>query len=130
MQVNFYYIEDEIHGRPISAIPSRAEIEQLLDNGLKDLYHPAKMSQKYPYSFIDITLENPSDEIEQNNEALRLTQLLDVDKEIIEEIITDQRPRADSYPDFFLILFKCLSVAEEEPKIKTYGTSSRRYHTG
>jgi len=118
MKVNFYYIEDEIHGRPISAIPSRVEIAQLLDDGLKDLYHPAKMSQKYPYSFIDITLENPSDEIDQNDEALRLTQLLDVDKEIIEEIITDQRPRADSYPDFFLILFKCLTVAEEEPKIK------------
>ncbi len=117
MIVNYFYIVDEVHGRPIAEIPSRADLD-LPDYGLKDAYHPAKMSQKYPYSFIDITLENPSDEIDQNDEALRLTHLLDLDKEIIEEIITDQRPRADSYPDFFLILFKCLTVAEEEPKIK------------
>ena len=117
MIVNYFYIVDEVHGRPIAEIPSRADL-QLPDQGLKDVYHPAKMSQKYPYSFIDITLEDPNDEIEKNEEALRLTHLLDVDKEIIEEIITDQRPRADSYPDFFLILFKCLTVAEEEPKIK------------
>jgi magnesium transporter len=118
MIVNYFYIADEIHGRPISAIPTRAEIKRLPDQGLKDLYHPAKMSHKYPYSFIDITLENPIDEIDKNEEALRLTQLLDIPQDIIEEIITDQRPRADSYPDFFLILFKCLTVTKEEPQIK------------
>ncbi|MBN2155724.1 MAG: hypothetical protein JW776_06755 [Candidatus Lokiarchaeota archaeon] len=117
MKVNYFYIADEVHGRPISAIPTRAEIEELVDDGLKDEFHPAKMSQKYPYSFIDITLENPKDEIEQNQEALRLTQLLDIPQEIIEEIITDQRPRADIYPDFFLILFKCLTVTQETSTI-------------
>ncbi len=117
MIVNYFYIVDEVHGRPIAEIPSRANL-QLPDQGLKDVYHPAKMSQKYPYSFIDITLENPNNVIDENEEALRLTHLLDVGKDIIEEIITDQRPRADSYPDFFLILFKCLTVAEEDSKIK------------
>lgn len=117
MKVNYFYIADEVHGRPIAEIPSRADLERP-DQGLKDIYHPAKMSRKYPYTFIDITLENPSDEIEQNEEALRLTTLLDIPQDIIEEIITDQRPRADSYPDFFLILFKCLTVAEDDPIIK------------
>lgn len=111
MKVNYFYITDEIHGRPI------AEIATSGIQGLKEEFHPAKMAANYAYTFIDIVLENESDNIEENEEAIRLKELIDIPQDIIEEIITDQRPRADSYPDFYLILFKSLTVEKRQTKI-------------
>ncbi|MHA1820448.1 MAG: magnesium transporter CorA family protein [Promethearchaeota archaeon] len=104
MKINYFIVTDEVHGRPITEMSS-SNIEEL-----KTKYHPVKLMNENLYSFIDIELEDQSNLIEQNVEALRLHEILDISQDTMEEIITDQRPRADDYQDFFLILFKNLSL--------------------
>ncbi|MHA1341881.1 MAG: magnesium transporter CorA family protein [Promethearchaeota archaeon] len=104
MEIHYYCVTDEVHGRPIIEVKS-SDI-----NGLKDEFHPFKLSKDNIYTFIDILLENENNVIEKNEEALRLKELLDIPQDVIEEIITDQRPRADKYSDFYLILFKSFSI--------------------
>ncbi len=108
MQLNYFYITDEVHGRPIAETAS-SDIE-----GFKTNFHPLKLAEIYSYTFIDILIEDER-KIDENKEAHLLKELLDVPLDIIEEIITDQRPRADHYPEFYLILFKCFTSTVEEP---------------
>ncbi|MBD3350697.1 MAG: hypothetical protein GF364_04335 [Candidatus Lokiarchaeota archaeon] len=112
MKVSYYYIKDEIHGRPIT------ETRHSDLSGLTEEYHPKRLSSKYAYVFIDIQIENEEKNIEQNEEALRLKELVDIPLDIIEEIITDQRPRADNYVDFLLILFKYLTIRSKTPNFE------------
>ncbi|MHA1820449.1 MAG: magnesium transporter CorA family protein [Promethearchaeota archaeon] len=104
MKINYFFITDEVHGRPIIEITT-SDLE-----GLKTEYHPAKLTQHYAYSFLDIELEDLSDSIEDNIEALKLKEILDIPQDTIEEIIADQRPRADRYQEFYMILFKNFSL--------------------
>ena len=108
MKVNYYMVKDEVHGKPIEEMSS-SDL-----NGLKGKFHPTILSNKYHYNFIDITLEDETADIDLNEEALQLKELLDVPLDLIEEIITDQRPRADDYADFFLILFKFLTIGDSK----------------
>lgn len=108
VQINYFYIVDEVHGRPIAETAS-SDIQ-----GFKTDFHPLKLADRYSHIFIDILIEDESD-IEVNKEAQILKELIDVPLEIIEEIITDQRPRADHYPEFYLILFKCFTSVSDEP---------------
>jgi magnesium transporter len=110
MKVNYYLVKDEVHGRPVEEIIS-SDL-----NGLKGKFHPTILSSKYHYNFIDISLEDETADINLNEEALQLNELLDVPLDLIEEIITDQRPRADNYSDFFLILFKFLTLEDSKAK--------------
>mgnify|MGYP006282247793 FL=1 len=104
MKVHYYSITDEIHGRPI------AEVQSSSIDGLKSEFSPAKLAEQNAYTFIDILIEDETEDIEANLEALRLKEIIDISQDVMEEIITDQRPRADDYPNFFLILFKCFTL--------------------
>lgn len=77
MKVNYYLVKDEVHGIPVEVIAS-SDI-----NGLKGEFHPAILSPKYNYIFIDITLEDETADINLNEEALQLIKLLDVPREIL-----------------------------------------------
>lgn len=112
MKVHYYSVKDEIHGRPIAEIHSSSIDE------LKGEFHPAKLSSQNMFTFIDIMLEDASEDIEENIEAMRLKELIDIPLDVMEEIITDQRPRADDYPTFFMILFKCFTLNGGTPKSK------------
>ena len=114
--MNYFILKDVIHGRPV--------IEEMSDVSMGDLemeLHPDAIKKQARCVFLDIQIEDPNLNFEQNNEIQFLSEILDISIDALEEIVTDQRPRLDDYLDFVLILFKSVDKhpAEIDEKVET-----------
>lgn len=114
MKLNYFILKNVIENRPV--VEQFSLTLEDLQNGL----HPDRLKTTSECCFLDINLENDSLDVEQNQELLDLTILLNISLETLEEIIEDSRPRLDDYINYLLILFKSVQKhpIERDEKIE------------
>jgi len=113
MKLSYFLIKENVEKNATQMERREVSLEQL-----RGECHPVKLNKKYLNLFLDIQIEDKKP-FNENEEIKDISEILNINLPILEEIITDQRPRLEQYLDFTFILFKSINLHEEKDFLKT-----------